>query len=175
MRVVHEDMRAELERAGIPLSHEMPGPERLEAIMAAGGMPLVLISSYRIYGERSPPWMVMTGCDTRYVYMHDPCVDTAEGEVLADCTNMPVRRRDSAAMARYGRAQLCAAVVGMALKAARLIGDGLYGVDLKETPAGVRVIEVNDNPSLDAGVEDSVLGDALYDSVIASFIRRLEE
>lgn len=65
-------------------------------------------------------------------------------------------------------------VIDTALKAARLIGDGLYGVDIKETAAGVRVIEVNDNPSLDAGVEDAILGDALYETVMGTFVRRLE-
>ncbi|MBK1646655.1 RimK family alpha-L-glutamate ligase [Thiocapsa imhoffii] len=67
------------------------------------------------------------------------------------------------------------AVIKTALKAAGLIGDGLYGVDLKETPAGPVVIEVNDNPSLDAGIEDQVLGDALYTRVIAEFVKRLDQ
>jgi hypothetical protein len=53
-------------------------------------------------------------------------------------------------------------VVKTALRAARLIGNGLYGVDLKETPSGVYVIEVNDNPSIDGDVEDEVLGQELY-------------
>jgi glutathione synthase/RimK-type ligase-like ATP-grasp enzyme len=66
------------------------------------------------------------------------------------------------------------AVVRTALKAADLIGDGLYGVDLKETPEGPVVIEVNDNPSLDAGVEDGVLGEGLYRQVIGEFVERLE-
>ncbi len=66
------------------------------------------------------------------------------------------------------------AVVRAALKAADLIGDGLYGVDLKETAKGPVVIEVNDNPSLDSDVEDLVLGDALYQRVIAEFVVRLD-
>jgi glutathione synthase/RimK-type ligase-like ATP-grasp enzyme len=66
------------------------------------------------------------------------------------------------------------AVIKTALKAADLIGDGLYGVDLKETAAGPVVIEVNDNPSLDAGVEDNVLGDQLYARVISEFVTRLD-
>jgi glutathione synthase/RimK-type ligase-like ATP-grasp enzyme len=65
-------------------------------------------------------------------------------------------------------------VVKAALKAADLIGDGLYGVDLKETPAGPVVIEVNDNPSLDAGVEDKVLGEQLYARLIGEFVERLD-
>ncbi len=70
--------------------------------------------------------------------------------------------------------QVPAKVIKTALRAARQIGDGLYGVDLKETEQGVLVIEVNDNPSLDAGVEDQVLGEALYRSIMAEFVRRLE-
>ncbi|AGA32154.1 Ribosomal protein S6 modification protein-related protein [Thioalkalivibrio nitratireducens DSM 14787] len=67
-----------------------------------------------------------------------------------------------------------AAVVRTAVKAANLIGDGLYGVDLKLTERGVMVIEVNDNPNLDAGVEDKVLGETLYRAVMEDFVRRLD-
>lgn len=65
-------------------------------------------------------------------------------------------------------------VVRTALKAASLIGSGLYGVDLKQTEKGVVVIEVNDNPNIDAGVEDGVLKEQLYTTVIEDFIWRLE-
>jgi glutathione synthase/RimK-type ligase-like ATP-grasp enzyme len=65
-------------------------------------------------------------------------------------------------------------VVKTALAAANLIGDGFYGVDVKESSRGPVVIEINDNPSIDSGVEDKVLGDDLYRMVIEEFIRRLE-
>lgn len=42
-------------------------------------------------------------------------------------------------------------VITTALKAANLIGDGLYGVDLKQNDKGVYVIEINDNPNIDSG------------------------
>ena len=67
-----------------------------------------------------------------------------------------------------------AEIVQMALKAASLIGDGLYGVDLKQTPKGVVVIEVNDNPSINQGEEDAVLKDELYRRIMQEFIRRME-
>jgi glutathione synthase/RimK-type ligase-like ATP-grasp enzyme len=60
-------------------------------------------------------------------------------------------------------------VVSAAVKAANQIGDGLYGVDLKETRGRALVIEVNDNPSLDAGCEDELLGDALYRQIVRHF------
>lgn len=36
------------------------------------------------------------------------------------------------------------------------------------------VIEVNDNPSIDSGVEDQVLKDQLYREIMGEFLRRLE-
>lgn len=65
-------------------------------------------------------------------------------------------------------------VLSLALKAAALIGDGLYGVDLKETKKGVYVIEINDNPNLDAGVEDKCLGDGLYEAIISHFKQMID-
>lgn len=67
-----------------------------------------------------------------------------------------------------------AEVVEVALSAANLIGDGLYGVDLKQNPDGVYVIEVNDNPNLESGVEDAYLKDELYKRVMSEFVRRLD-
>ena len=65
-------------------------------------------------------------------------------------------------------------VLRMALKAARLMGNGLYGVDLKQSGDQVVVIEVNDNPNVDAGVEDLWLGEDLYRQIMLEFLRRME-
>lgn len=65
-------------------------------------------------------------------------------------------------------------ILNIALKAASAIGDGLYGVDLKKNDKGIYVMEVNDNPNLEAGVEDTILGDELYSRVLEEFIRRWE-
>jgi len=65
-------------------------------------------------------------------------------------------------------------VVNAALAAANLIGDGLYGVDVKQNERGVFVIEINDNPNVDSGVEDACLGDGVYQAIIGEFVRRLD-
>jgi glutathione synthase/RimK-type ligase-like ATP-grasp enzyme len=41
-----------------------------------------------------------------------------------------------------------------ALKACRVVGKGLYGVDIKEVDSEFVVVEVNDNPSIYSGYED---------------------
>jgi glutathione synthase/RimK-type ligase-like ATP-grasp enzyme len=66
-------------------------------------------------------------------------------------------------------------VINIALKAANLIGDGLYGVDIKQNEKGVYVIEINDNPNLDAGVEDLYLKENLYRNIMEEFVRRLDK
>jgi len=65
-------------------------------------------------------------------------------------------------------------VVRAALKAAKLIGNGLYGVDVKQTNGACFVIEVNDNPNIDAGVEDKILKGELYRRIMEVFLRRIE-
>ncbi|MDA3943493.1 MAG: RimK family protein [Bacteroidetes bacterium] len=65
-------------------------------------------------------------------------------------------------------------VLRNALDAANSIGKGLYGVDVKAFDEKSVIIEVNDNPSLDHGVEDAILGDELYRLILREFIDRLE-
>ena len=65
-------------------------------------------------------------------------------------------------------------ILDVATRAANLIGDGIYGVDIKQHNDKAMVIEVNDNPNIDAGVEDLYLKDDLYRIVLEEFIRRLE-
>lgn len=65
-------------------------------------------------------------------------------------------------------------VLDYAVRASRLIGDGLYGIDLKQIENKVYVIEINDNPSIDAGFEDVVIKDRIYEIVMKSFLRRIK-
>ncbi|MDA0998470.1 MAG: RimK family protein [Proteobacteria bacterium] len=73
----------------------------------------------------------------------------------------------------FAIADVPADVVDVGVKAANLMGDGLYGVDLKQSDKGVFVIEVNDNPSIDGGIEDAHLKDKLYEQILGEFRARL--
>lgn len=61
-----------------------------------------------------------------------------------------------------------------ALKATNLIGKSLYGVDMKEVDGKFYVIEVNDNPNIDAGTEDKILKDKLYTSIMDVFLNKIK-
>lgn len=65
-------------------------------------------------------------------------------------------------------------VLALGVRSASLIGKGLYGVDIKEVRGRPVVIEINDNPSIDAGYEDRILKDELYERIMRHFLDRLE-
>ena len=65
-------------------------------------------------------------------------------------------------------------VLHLAQDAANLIGDGFYGVDLKQRGQHCYIIEINDNPNVDAGNEDAVLHDVLYRKIMSVFRKNIE-
>ncbi len=88
--------------------------------------------------------------------------DDAEGRVEGETATVPL-------------GEVPEIVMRSALDAANLIGAGFYGVDLKQVGKSCYVIEVNDNPNVDAGNEDAFLGDALYGEIMAVIKRRIGE
>lgn len=66
-------------------------------------------------------------------------------------------------------------VLETALKATKHIGTGLYGVDLKMVKDQVYVIEVNDNPNIDHGVEDQILGDEMYYKILNYLLTKVRK
>lgn len=88
--------------------------------------------------------------------------------------NHSVKRNSSGGFETLPTFEVPKPVLDAALKASKIIGDGLYGVDVKEKDNKAYVLEVNDNPNIDHKVEDVYLRDELYMQVMAEFARRLE-
>lgn len=90
-------------------------------------------------------------------------------------------RKDGVGRTAYGHVEtvpidsVSRPIIKTALRAANLIGDGLYGVDLKQIGRKLYVIEVNDNPTIDAGFEDRLLKDDLYKTIMEVFLRRIQQ
>ncbi|HRK95138.1 MAG TPA: peptidase C39 family protein [Rhodospirillales bacterium] len=111
IRLVQEDFRRQLIETGIPTTFRPLSAEMMREKFEAGGIPLVLISSYRFDREKQPHWVVVTGFDEKYVYLHDPNVDEDLDKTATDCMQIPVLQSDFTKMARYGRSQLKAALI----------------------------------------------------------------
>ncbi|TYB75761.1 RimK family protein [Bizionia myxarmorum] len=65
-------------------------------------------------------------------------------------------------------------IIDMALKSAKLMGKGLYGIDIKVVDGKPMVIEINDNPNIDFGVEDAFYGDGVYIDILTALKNRLD-
>lgn len=113
-------------------------------------------------------------------------VGVLDGEVLWCCRYHMARGHWQIALgegsgARYGRVEALEldavphGVLALGVRAAGLVGSGLYGVDIKDVDGRFLVMEVNDNPNVEAGYEDAVAGEVLYRGVAKWFRERIEE
>ena len=110
-KAIREGVERQVAEAGIPVHYQRLSIAEMRNYFEQGAVPVVLISSYRIYKEKFPHWVVVTGFDERYVYVHDPFVDVEKGKSETDCINMPILQKDFERMARYGKSGLRAALV----------------------------------------------------------------
>lgn len=111
MRLVQEDFTEELKQTDVSIDYQPLTLELMKQEFADGGIPIVLISSYRIYREKFPHWVVVNGFDERFIYVHDPFVDDEKGKVEMDCINMPILQTEFERMSRYGKSGLRAALI----------------------------------------------------------------
>jgi ribosomal protein S18 acetylase RimI-like enzyme len=107
--LVHDDFVRQVAACGIRVHHRVAGTAELTRCYADGGIPLVLISTWRLTRERAPHWVVVTGCDDRYFFINDP--DNASGRPCDERINMAILKKDFERMARYGRNATKAVVV----------------------------------------------------------------
>jgi ribosomal protein S18 acetylase RimI-like enzyme len=116
IRLVEADFRAELEDLGVPIHRGWPGVDGLREAFDGGAIPVVLISSWRIWAEKAPHWVTVTGFDDRFVFVNDPGNPydakwrTGDRDRL-DGIDMPIPRAEFERMARYGRSEQRAVVL----------------------------------------------------------------
>ncbi|HJV01404.1 MAG TPA: GNAT family N-acetyltransferase/peptidase C39 family protein [Burkholderiaceae bacterium] len=101
IRLVQEDFMRQAAESRIPTHYRFAGAAELLQCYAAGGIALVLISTYRLTRERAPHWVIITGCDDHFFYIHDP--DNSGNRSGEERINMAIARHELERMARYGR------------------------------------------------------------------------
>jgi ribosomal protein S18 acetylase RimI-like enzyme len=111
IQLVQEGQIEEIEELPIEVHYGVLSVDDIQRRFSAGSIPIVLISSYRIYREKTPHWVVVTGFDERYIYVHDSFVDVEEGQTETDSVNMPILKRDFERMSRYGKAGQKAVII----------------------------------------------------------------
>lgn len=181
--IVHRDNRHDIQHnVGLPCIVKMPDSSFSQGVFKADDDDSLQMIVDRLLGESeliiAQPFMP-TEFDWR--------VGALDKKALYVCKYFMARKHwqiqtnASGGETRYGKVEAVSLsdapgrVIQTALKAANAIGDGLYGVDLKQIGSKVYVIEINDNPSIESGYEDAIEKDAIYDAVILSLLRRIHQ
>jgi len=102
IRVVHEDLKEKVQDLSVPVSYFDFPFEEIAAAMYRGRIPIVLISTYRLTGERAPHWVVITGFDGKNVYFNDPDLESYDGNP-SYAKNVKIPIDEFSRMRRYGR------------------------------------------------------------------------
>lgn len=111
IRLVQEDQLEQLAHLPIAIKYDVIKVKDLQDTFNAGRVPIVLISSYRIYHEKTPHWVVLTGYDEKFIYVHDSYVDHETGKTKADSINLPILKKDFERMSSYGKAGQKAVII----------------------------------------------------------------
>jgi len=184
MIVSRDTMDQVFDAMGLPVILKQPDSSYSQGVLKAGSkeeyeekVHLLLERSDLVIAQE----FMMTDYDWR--------VGVINGEPLYVCRyymadnhwqviNWDIKGRSSRREGRsetLGLGDVPARVIETALRAAKYIGTGLYGVDLKMVRGRCYVIEVNDNPSIDSGLEDTVLKDRLYEKIMQVFYDRVRQ
>lgn len=105
IRLVAADFLDELRETPIPLHYRAITVAELEEAVGTGAVPVVLTSSYRLYKQKFPHYLVVTDIDDRFIYAHDPLVDRDRHKSDTDTMHIPIARTEFERMTRYGRAR----------------------------------------------------------------------
>lgn len=108
MQLVHEDFCAELQETDVQRARAALD---LPRVLGEGGLVLVLISNYQLTRTKAPHWVLVTGCDDDFVYLHDPDTDHGRHRQALDCQHMPVSHGQFQRMSLFGGKKVRAAVV----------------------------------------------------------------
>jgi glutathione synthase/RimK-type ligase-like ATP-grasp enzyme len=180
--VVHRDNIAEVERTiGLPCVLKEPDSSFSRGVAKAANRE-ELRALLEDYFKRSELVIAQAFVPSDF----DWRIGIIAGQALYACKyymangHWQIQTTDKKGRNHYGRVETLPIeaapprAVRLALKSTAPIGDGLYGVDIKERRGRFMVMEVNDNPSIEAGVEDAVLKERLYLSIMRVFRERLD-
>jgi glutathione synthase/RimK-type ligase-like ATP-grasp enzyme len=170
----------EVRALGYPLIVKLPDGTFSQAVKKADDHASLESIAQEMF-KRSPLLIVQEFIPTPF----DWRIGVLEGRVLFTCKyHMAHGHWQIVSLTREGErefgqveavpaADVPASVIALALESTGLLGNGLYGVDVKETPAGPVVIEINDNPNIQTGYEDGIEEDRVYEAILDAFVTRI--
>ncbi len=112
IRIMHADMKEAALEAGAGSATYDYNFDDIRCAMYRGMVPITLISTYRLTGDRIPHWVIITGFNKRHVYIHDPDEKSYAGHTVR-ARNLKIPIPEFLRMSRYGRETYrCTVLIG---------------------------------------------------------------
>ena len=105
--LVERDFLDDLASTTVAISRSAVSTEVLAAHLKQGAIPVLLVSLYRLHGEKGPHWITVIGYDGHVFRVLDPMSPPASGA----SPELSIGRRELERMSRYGRSRQAAAVI----------------------------------------------------------------
>ncbi len=102
MKIVHNDLRRKAKKAGLGSAIYEFGMEEIIAALHREMLPIVMISTYRLTGDRVPHWVVVTGFDRDNVFIHDPDIASYKKD-RSRARHLKIEKSEFLKMTRYGK------------------------------------------------------------------------
>lgn len=103
IRLIHETMLEDAREARMPLELVDFNLKDVFRALDRGEIPILLISVYRLYGEKAPHWVVVRGYDAEYVYINDPYRDFGGRAPTWAGGRLRLPHKEFSKMKRYGQ------------------------------------------------------------------------
>lgn len=110
MTTVDKHFRRQAKSQGVQIKHADVSQSLIEKWLKQGSAVIMLISTYRMDGKKTPHWVTVTGMDDQCLYVHDPDPGV-EDQIDLDCQHVPIARADFEKMSAFGSGRLRTAVV----------------------------------------------------------------
>ncbi len=111
MALVQEDFKQALQDTDVSVHESVLTAADMADAVKQGRLPVVLISTFRMTGNKAPHWVVVAAADDVCLYVHDPDVDTRDEASATDNAYIPIPRAQFDAMARFGSRGLRTALI----------------------------------------------------------------
>lgn len=111
LTLVQEGYRSEAAQLGVARSENPLEATALATEISAGTLAIVLISGYRMFGQKVPHWVLVHDADDRHLIIHDPWLERERHESPADAANLPIPFAEFDRMARWGRSAVRAQIL----------------------------------------------------------------
>ncbi len=111
IKLVQEDLKEQVSKLPIKMITRGLSIPEIEETFKKGHIPIILVSSYRINREKTPHWVIITGIDEKYIFIHDPYVSYEHSKSQTDCINIPIIKKEFDQISRYGKSIQKAALI----------------------------------------------------------------